>query len=118
MVNNKSEQLDLIFQALSDATRRRILLQIAAKECTVGELAEPYRMTLAAVSKHLKVLEKAGLLRRTVDGRVHRCNLDAKPLAKAVDVIQEYQAFWGRQLDALDEFLKSAQETEKNKKET
>ena len=79
----------------------------------VTELAEPYRMSLNAISKHLKVLEKAGLLKRTVDGRVHRCAMDAEPLTQAMDVIHEYQAFWGRQLDALDEFLTNAQKKEK-----
>ena len=113
-MTSKAKQLDLIFHALSDETRRKLLLTIAEKECMVTELAEPYKISLAAISKHLKVLEKAGLLKRTVDGRVHRCAMDAAPLAQAMDVIQVYQAFWGRQLDALDEYLKNATEPKKN----
>ncbi len=83
MVERDADQLDLIFHALADATRRHILQQLAAKECTVSELAEPYEISLAAVSKHLKVLEKAGLLTRAVDGRVHRCAMGVKPLKMA-----------------------------------
>src|SRR5690242_8805910 len=105
MVKRHSDKLDRIFHALSDSTRREILLQIAGKECTVSELAAPYKMSLAAVSKHLKVLEAADLLQRTVDGRVHRCSMNAEPLQKVSKVIQEYQAFWSDQLDSLAEFL-------------
>ena len=102
----KRKPLDRIFHALADDTRRRILRLIAEKERTVSEIAEPFDISLPAVSKHLKVLEAAGLLERTVDGRVHRCVLNGEPLERAADVIREYQRFWGAQLDSLEEFLK------------
>lgn len=113
MTGMKSKQLDLIFHALADETRRELLLLIAEKECTVTELAGRFDMSLNGISKHLKVLEKAGLLKRTVDGRVHRCVMDAAPLAQAEQVIETYKAFWGRQLDALDEFLTNAKKEDK-----
>jgi DNA-binding transcriptional ArsR family regulator len=112
MVKRESDKLDRIFQALSDATRREILLQIAEKECTVTELAAPFKMSLAAVSKHLKVLEAAGLLQRTVDGRVHRCSMNVEPLHKAAEMIGRYQAFWSDQLDALENYLTKASQPE------
>jgi len=85
MVNHSSEKaLDLIFHALSHQTRRKLLQFIAKKTCTVSELAEPFQMSLAAISKHLKVLEKAGLLEREKDGRIHRCALNPKPLEMAI----------------------------------
>jgi DNA-binding transcriptional ArsR family regulator len=100
-----ARKLDRVFQALSDSTRRDILLKIASREHTVSELAAPYRISLAAVSKHLKVLEGAGLLERAVDGRVHRCSLNPAPLEGALETIRHYQEFWNHQLDALEAFL-------------
>ena len=105
MGKQQEEAIDRIFHALSDATRRGILLRIADSERTVGELAEPYKMSLAAVSKHLKVLERAGLLTRNVDGRVHRCTMNANPLEQAQEIIQRYRDFWKGRLDALEEYL-------------
>lgn len=100
------EQLDLVFRALGDSTRRRILKRLAQSEsCTVGELAEPFEMSLNAVSKHLKVLEKAGLLRRRRDGRIHRCAADLKPLEPAGELLAQYRAFWTDRLDELEAYL-------------
>jgi DNA-binding transcriptional ArsR family regulator len=99
MNDANDKRLDLIFHALSDTTRRRLLLAIAEKDCMVTELAAPFAMSLNAVSKHLKVLEQAGLLARTKDGRVHRCRLDPRPLAEARQMIDFYQRFWTEHLD-------------------
>ena len=81
MVNQSSERLDHVFQALTDPTRRHMLRNLAVRERTISELAEPFSMSLAAASKHVKTLERAGLVRRTVQGRTHFCRLDPKPLA-------------------------------------
>src|SRR3546814_14888038 len=83
MVEYDSHTLDTIFHALGDTTRRAMLGELAAGERTVGELAEPFAMSLAAVSKHIKVLEAAGLVRRAVRGRTHVCSLDPVPLMRA-----------------------------------
>ncbi len=105
MVNNRSDQLDTIFSALSDATRRAMLRRLADGEMTVAELAQPFSITKPAITKHLKVLEKAGLLRRQIVGRTHRCRLAAQPLSAAAEWITFYEGFWNRKLDALDAFL-------------
>jgi DNA-binding transcriptional ArsR family regulator len=121
MVNNRkhteqlSERLDRVFHSLSVSTRRDILSRIAEREWTVTELAEPFQMSLAAVSKHLKVLENAGLLTRTIDGRIHRCQINVEPLQSATDVIEKYRAFWKGQFDALESFLKKSQINKKEK---
>jgi len=104
-VAKTEEQIDRIFHALSDQTRRKLLLKIADSECRVTDLAQPFAMSLNAISKHLKVLEAAGLLKRTVDGRVHRCRADMKPLETATEVIARYTTHWQKQLDALEKFL-------------
>ena len=103
MVNYSS--LDSTFAALADPTRRAILNRLALGEANVSELAEPFSMSLPAVSKHLRVLEEAGLLVRRKEGRTHHCSLRADPLADAVKWIEEARRFWGDQLDALAEFL-------------
>lgn len=100
------EQLDLIFHALADQTRRRILRMVAEKECTVSEMAEPFNVSLNAISKHIKVLEKAGLIDRTVDGRIHRCKMDARPLDQATALIAHYQKFWEDRFDQIEKYLK------------
>lgn len=109
MVKYSPRQLDLTFAALSDPTRRGILERLAEGDQCVTDLAEPYRMSLPAVSKHLRVLEKAGLIRRRKDGRVHRLKLDPKPLQKAHAWIEEYRQFWTENLDRLDNYLKTLQ---------
>ena len=93
--------LDRVFAALSDGTRRRLVHALAEGEKTVGELAEPFAMSLVAVSKHLKVLETAGLVRRRVDGRKHYCTLAPEMLTGALDWIAIYRNFWDQRMDAL-----------------
>ena len=102
--------LDLAFQALSDPTRRRILAQLAQGEERVTELAKPHAMSLAAVSKHLIVLEKAGLVTRRKDGRVHSLALEAKPMQEAQAWIDRYRTFWETNLDGFETYLKQLQQ--------
>jgi DNA-binding transcriptional ArsR family regulator len=102
-----SAPLDATFGALADPTRRAILAQLALGEATVGELAAPFDVSLPAVSKHLRVLEAAGLLRREIDGRIHRCRLAPGPMKDAAAWIETYRAFWETQLDALANYLQS-----------
>jgi DNA-binding transcriptional ArsR family regulator len=99
------ERLDRVFAALADPTRRRLLARLARGPVSVGELAAPLPMSLPAVSKHLRVLEKAGLLRREKDGRVHRCGLDARPLADASKFVERYRSMWEGSLDRLAAYL-------------
>lgn len=101
-----STQLDLVFRALGDPTRRAMLGQLATREHTVGELAEPYRITLASASKHIKSLERAGLVKRTVRGRTHFVRLDPRPLARADEWLREYQRLWDIRLSKLAELLR------------
>ena len=107
------KRLDLTFQALADPTRRAILGRLSYGEATAGELAEPFDMSLPAISKHLKVLEKAGFLIRSRDGRIHRCNLDAGPLQTASDWISTYRHFWEGQLGSLARYLEEEQAKKK-----
>ena len=97
--------LDQTFGALADPTRRRILAHLARGSKRVTHLARPHDMSLPAVSKHLRVLEKAGLLRRRRYGRVHEMELDAEPLKKAAQWVEEYRKFWEGSLDRLAEYL-------------
>jgi DNA-binding transcriptional ArsR family regulator len=101
------EALDQVFQALSDPTRRAMLGDLAAGPRTVGELAAPFEISLAGASKHIQVLERAGLVRREVQGRVHTCHLDARPLHAGVEWLRHYERFWNRRLDALDALLRA-----------
>jgi DNA-binding transcriptional ArsR family regulator len=104
MVTN-TKRLDRTFAALSDPTRRSILARLAHGEATVGELARPFRVSRPAISKHLRVLEEAGLVQRERDGRVSRCELDAAPMRDAAEWLGRYRAFWGGRLDALARYL-------------
>jgi DNA-binding transcriptional ArsR family regulator len=106
---NYSAHLDSTFSALSDPTRRALLARLALGEATVSELAEPFDVSLPAISKHLRVLESAGLLRRNVEGRVHRCTLASEPMKEAAGWIEQYRVFWDSQLDALAKFLEGTQ---------
>lgn len=106
MVEYNSTRLDAVFQALGHDARRRMLRELARGERTVGELAEPFAMSLAAASKHVKALESAGLIRREVQGRTHVCRLNAGPLASAQDWLRFYERFWTGRLDALDTLLR------------
>jgi DNA-binding transcriptional ArsR family regulator len=104
--------LDRTFGALADPTRRRILEHLAHGDRCVTDLARPYSMSLPAVSKHLRVLEKAGLVRRHRNGRVHRLRLEAAPMQQAQKWIEEYRQFWEESFDRLDEYLKELQNKE------
>jgi len=97
--------LDLIFAALADATRRSIIEQLRKGEATVSEVAAPHDMSLPAVSKHLRVLEDAGLLRRRVEGRTHLLTVNAKPLAQATDWLERQRKFWEGSFDRLAKLL-------------
>ena len=102
-----SGQLDHVFHALSHPARRDILSRLAGRPCTVGELAAPLAMSLAAASKHVKVLEDAGLLHRDVRGRQHLCWLRPQPLAEASDWLRFYERFWTSRLDSLEAMLRA-----------
>ena len=106
MVELSIPQLDAIFHALGDATRRAMLLDLGDGERTVGQLAEPFHISLAAASKHIKALEKAGLIRREILGRVHLCRLEAGPLASAHEWLAHYERFWTDRLNLLDRLLR------------
>lgn len=106
MVELLSPELDGVFHALGDATRRRMLRALAGGEKTVGQLAEPFAISLAAASKHIKVLEGAGMIRREVRGRTHLCRLDPGPLAGAHEWLNFYERFWTGRLDVLDRLLR------------
>jgi DNA-binding transcriptional ArsR family regulator len=103
------EELDRTFGALADPTRRAILARLAAGEASVKELAAPFAMTLPAVSKHLKVLERAGLIARGRDRQWRPARLQAMPLRQAADWIEEYRRFWDERYDRLDEYLEELQ---------
>jgi DNA-binding transcriptional ArsR family regulator len=106
MVELHTPQLNLIFHALGDATRRRMIHDLADGERTVSQLAEPFAMSLAAASKHIKVLETAGLIQREVRWRTHVCRLDPGPLASAFEWLEFYEKFWTSRLDILDRLLR------------
>jgi DNA-binding transcriptional ArsR family regulator len=108
MVEQEAGRLDAVFRALADPTRREMLRNLAARERSVGELAAPFRMSLAAASKHVKALERAGLVRRTVRGRTHICRLAPEPLADAHGWLRFYERFWSERLDALEALLTPA----------
>lgn len=99
-----NRQLDRTFGALADPIRRHILARLAKGGASVGELAEPFRVSRPAISKHLRVLEKAGLVHREREGRISRCELDAKPMREAVEWMNHYRLFWTGRLDALQKF--------------
>lgn len=106
MVELLSPALDTVFHALGDATRRQMLRDLADGERTVGQLAQPYAISLAAASKHIQALERAGLIRREIRGRTHLCRLDPGPLASAHDWLEFYRRFWTNRLDALERLLR------------
>jgi DNA-binding transcriptional ArsR family regulator len=112
-----SDRLSSTFAALSDPTRRAILARLALGQTSVNELAEPFAMSLPAVSKHLKVLERAGLITRGRDAQMRPCKIEATALKEADDWLEEYRRLWEQRLDRLDDYLKTLQagETEKPK---
>ena len=99
--SKKDERLDAVFSALADPTRRRILVRLSRSSASITELAEPFEMTLPAVSKHLRVLERAGLVRREREGWYHRCHLEARPLGDAVSFLERWRPFWDKTLEQL-----------------
>ncbi len=118
MVELSTNALDTIFHALGDETRRRMLQTLAEGDRTVGQLAEPFEMSLAAASKHIKALEHAGLIRREVRGRTHWCSLAPDALATAHEWLSFYERFWTARLDALERLLREdgARKSGQNKK--
>jgi len=109
----EADLLSVTFAALADPTRRAILARLASGERSVMELAEPFAMSLPAVSKHLKVLQRAGLIERGREAQWRPCRLDAKPLKEASRWLERYRQFWEGSLDRLDEFLREARKKEK-----
>ncbi|GAA2000127.1 metalloregulator ArsR/SmtB family transcription factor [Nocardiopsis rhodophaea] len=105
----EEDQLSLTFAALADPTRREILARLAEGEATVNELAEPFSVSLQAISKHLKVLERAGLISRGRSAQWRPCRLEAAPLQSASDWIERYRASWEERFDRLDQEIKSLQ---------
>ena len=110
MVELLASELTPIFHALSDPTRRRMLIELTSGERTVSQLAVPFAMSLAAASKHIKVLEGAGLIEREVRGRAHLCRLDPGPLETAHEWLSFYERFWTARLDILDRLLREEDE--------
>ncbi len=108
-----SDHLTPTFAALADPTRRAILARLASGESSVTELAEPFEMSLPAVSKHLKVLERAGLISRSRDAQWRPCQLKAKPLRDVADWVEHYRKFWEESFDRLDEYLLELKKKEK-----
>lgn len=100
-----TDQLSLTFAALADPTRRAILARLRSGECSVTELADPFDMSLPGVSKHLRVLERAGLIARTRDAQFRRCHIDAAPLKDIVDWAEHYRSLWEGRLDRLGSYV-------------
>ena len=109
------DKLSTTFAALADPTRRAILARLSAGAASVQELATPFKMSLPGVSKHLKVLEHAGLITRSREAQWRPCQLKASPLKDAVDWLEQYRIFWEQRLDRLDEYLQELQQQEKQK---
>ena len=107
------DSLSATFSALSDPTRRAILARLASGEATVMELAQPFEISLPAVSKHLKVLEKAGLIARSRDAQWRPCKLEAARLREVADWVERYRRFWEQSFDRLESYLKEVQAEEK-----
>jgi DNA-binding transcriptional ArsR family regulator len=115
MVDELNE-MDLVFQALSHSVRRQMLGRLTEGELTVGELAEPLEMSLEAASKHVKVLERAGLVLKTAKGRRHVCRIEPGPLAPATEWLRFYEPFWVQRLDALEELFQQKQKPQEKAK--
>ena len=112
-----NDRLSTTFAALADPTRRAILARLALGETSVLKLAEPFNMSLPAVSKHLKVLERAGLITRTRDAQMRPCRIEARALKEADDWLEEYRRLWEERLDRLDDYLRILQAQEKKDKQ-
>ncbi len=110
-----TDTLSLTFAALADPTRRAILARLAEGERPVKELARPFKMSAPAVTKHLKVLQRAGLIKQGRRAQWRPCRIDAKPLEKATDWLEEYRKFWDESFDRLEDYLQEMQAKEKNR---
>lgn len=108
----KPESLDAVFAALADPTRRAILSRLATGEASVNEIAAPFQMSQPAVSKHLKVLERAGLIERDIDRQRRPARLNAEPMAAAVQWLEEFKRFWSSSFDQLDDLLEELKKAE------
>src|SRR5690348_9039002 len=108
MVEHQPEVLDHVFAAVADPTRRAILATLSRKPATIGEIARPFPVSLNAISKHIKTLERAGLIRRQVIGRKHYCRLEPGPLRRATAWLEHQRAFWDARLEALERHLAAA----------
>ena len=117
MVELESSRLNAIFHALGDPTRRDMIRDLASGERTVGDLAAPHDISLAAASKHVKALESAGLIRREVHWRTHLCRLNPEALATAHDWLDSYRRFWSDRLDILEDLLRQEEKAPKPKPE-
>jgi DNA-binding transcriptional ArsR family regulator len=115
MANNMDDQITSTFGALADPTRRAILSRLASGETSVTELAAPFEMSMPAVSRHLKVLERAGLISRGREAQWRPCKLNPKPLKEAAEWLEEYRQFWEQSFDRLEEYLKTMQAKEKRR---
>jgi DNA-binding transcriptional ArsR family regulator len=116
MATMTGDQLSTTLAALADPTRRAILARLAARELSVTEIAEPFAMSLPAVSKHLKVLERAGLIARGRDAQWRPCRLEARPLKDVAEWVERYRRFWTESLDRLDDYLREMQKEKKEKR--
>jgi len=105
MVYDRADALDVLFGALADPTRRAMIARLAEGTVPIGELSRPFEMSFAAASKHVRVLERAGLLRREIRGRQHYCSLDAAPLARAAEWVDRYARFWSQRFDELERMI-------------
>ena len=114
MVNEVSERLDAIFAALSDPTRRSILERLAQGDATGSELAQPFSISVPAISKHLRVLEHTNLIVHRKEGRTHRFRLSAGPMGEASAWLEHYRRFWVSQLDSLDSYLQATADKERD----
>src|SRR5690606_8433317 len=114
MVNLSAPQLDRIFHALADATRRQMLAELARGDATVSTLGRPHEMSLVAASKHLRVLEDAGLIRSHKQGRTRTCSINRAAFESAQEILEYCQSFWQQRLDSLESFL-GARKKKKNR---
>ena len=114
----QDQKLDDIFHALSDATRRAMLRSLAGGDRKIGDLAEPFDMSFAAASKHVKVLEEAGLVRRRIEGRAHVCSLAPQPLRAADEWLRFYESFWSARFDVLDQLFRAQNEARPTRQKT
>lgn len=112
MVNHNEDHLNDIFHALSNPTRRDMVHMMSLKERTISELSEPFDMSLAAISKHIKVLERANLVERIVSGRTHICRLNTESLSQATEWLHFYEKFWNNRFDLLENELLKAKKKE------